>query len=189
MVSATLLLLLGLLLVRGWSLASRAWKTVSEKNKVVTQAQHLLRLLERELEASSPAGVEVSTDPPCLAFASTFDTATRREFEADADSGALRWQKQVVYSYLAEDKTVWRGELAIGPGQLAYQRATPISEINFGSGFRPVPFYLGQGQPVAHDIESVAFVRNGLEVRIELQLQTAQAVPTQFFSTTVLRNR
>lgn len=188
LISGTLLLLLSILLIAGWTKGVQAWKTVEQKNEVVTQAQRFIRLVERELEASSPSGVETSDDPPCLSFPSTFDVDARREFAADNDSGALHWQKQVVYYHTVEAKEIWRRELAVTPGTEAYISPTPISRIDLGSGLRPVSSYAFEGQPIAREIQSVDFEQDGLEVTMTLSVKTSSEAPSTFVSTTVLRN-
>ena len=186
LISASMLLALSLLLVTGWSQGMRAWRTVAEKNEVVTQGQRLVRLLERELEASSATSVEVATTPPALSFASSFDLVTRRQFEADAVTGSLNWQKRVVFYF--QDQAVYRRELATTVGSSGYTHPLPTSDIDLGSGIRPFTFYTNQGSPVAREVSEAAFEADGAQVRIRITLVTPKGTPVTFESVTGLRN-
>ena len=162
-ISASMLLALSLLLVVGWSQGMRAWGTVAEKNEVVTQGQRLVRLLERELEGSSTASVETAPSPSSLSFASSFDLDTRRQFEADAATGSLFWQKRVVYYF--QDQSVYRRELA-----------TPVSSPGYS------------GSPVAREVTDATFELDGSRVRVKVRLVTPRGTPVDFESVTRLRN-
>ncbi|MFA5507868.1 MAG: hypothetical protein WC314_15275 [Vulcanimicrobiota bacterium] len=188
LLSAGLLLLLGVLLMAGWAKAVAAWKTVQQKNEIVSQAQRFIRLLEHELEASSTSSVETVSSPPVLSFASTFDQDNRRDFVADSVSGALNWQKQVVYYHRSDSSEMWRRELSVSSAQTAYAMPTHLSAIDFGSGRRPLGFYATDGQPVAREIESVEFEQSKLELVMKLTVKAPSGVTASFVSTTVPRN-
>jgi len=185
-ISASMLLALSLLLVVGWSQGMRAWGTVAEKNEVVTQGQRLVRLLERELEGSSTASVETAPSPSSLSFASSFDLDTRRQFEADAATGSLFWQKRVVYYF--QDQSVYRRELATPVSSPGYSSPLPISEVDLGSGKRPMTFYTDQGSPVAREVTDATFELDGSRVRVKVRLVTPRGTPVDFESVTRLRN-
>lgn len=190
LVAAALFLVLSLILLTGWSQGTRAWRTVSERNEVLGQAQRFLRLAERELEASSSQGLELTGGAPSsgLAYPCTFGITDPDEFAVDTISGALRWQKQVVLYHDAGTATLLRRQLAIPVTEPAYLVPSPISETDLGFGHRPAAYYQNRGEVVARQVTGVTFALESRQVRIGLDLQTDQERTAHFESVTLLRN-
>lgn len=190
LVAAAMFMLLSLILVAGWSQGARAWRTVSERNEVLGQAQRFLRHTERELESTSSQGVELDGGTPSevLAYASTFGMTQASELAVDTVSGALRWQKQVVISRDASASTLLRRQLAISPTERGYLVPLPISEIDLGFGRRPASYYQSRGEVVARQVLEVTFRLESRQVTIGLHLQTDQGRSARFESTSLMRN-
>jgi type II secretory pathway pseudopilin PulG len=188
LIAAGLFLLLSLLMVLGWSQGARAWRTVSERNEVLGQAQRFLRLTEKELETASASGLEIAATGAAMAYASTFGVSNPETFEVDSASGALRWQKQVIVFYDPANRAVLRRQMPVSVTDPAYLVPTPISSIDLGSGLRAVAFYATSGQVAARQISALSFSIEGRQVTIRVGLLTQQNRQANFESSTLLRN-
>lgn len=189
LVAAGVFLVLSFFLLAGWSQGSRAWRTVSERNEVLAQAQRFLRLTERELEVASSSGLETGEAPAvCLAYASTFGIAQPRDFVVDSVSGALRWQKQVVLSHDAASATMLRRQLPVPVTQPGYLNPGPISQVDLGDGLREASWYAHDGEIAARQVTQASFALEGRQVVIRLTLLTDGEREARFESTTLLRN-
>lgn len=189
LIAAGIFLSLSLLLLAGWSQGTRAWRTVSERNEILGQAQRFLRLTEKELEASSASGVEIRTPTAdALSYASTFGISDSQGFEVDSVSGALRWQKQVILYHDSASQAVLRRQLPVPAGNTAYLSPTPISAINLGSGPKPITFYLNSGEVATRQVTALSFSLEGRRAVVRLTLISDGGRLANFQSCTLLRN-
>lgn len=188
LLTSGLFLLLTLLLLAGWTQGSRAWRTGSERNEVLGQAQRFLRLTERELEATSSLAIDIHASEPILSYASAFTVDDPSKFEVEPHSGSLNWPKQVVVYLNRSDQTVRRRSLAVAPHHGAYRIPAPLSQIDVGSGVRPLSFYATGGEVAARRVSELSVSIHGQTVKISVLLKTEQGREANFESNTLLRN-
>lgn len=192
MIASSLFLVLTVLLFAGWGQGMRGWLLVTERNKVTTQAQRLIRLLERGLENSTAQSIDLEHTPiSVLSYSSSFaplDTGAQQEFVADSVTGILQWQKYVVVYHDPDSKIVFRREIAVDSTEQAYYTVAPLSTLPIASGPRPLVDHAKEGDPIAHNIDELNFTLDGVYLHFSVLLTTDEERQLRFESSTRMRN-
>lgn len=181
-----MLLTTGLLL--SWTQGARAWMAIRQRADLTSDAQIALRRIERLLESSASASVAI--DSSCLSFASSFGLRTSLDSDRSSvstDLGSLQWQKFVLFYLDAPARRILLREIPIAAGLSAYQQATPIPQVDFGSGVQPLAFYRTAGSKFCSSVDAFSATQSGLILTIHLEMSEADR-KASFQSSTRLRN-
>lgn len=156
LVSATLMLLLTVVLATAWVQGARSWNYASRLSARFHQLVAVRHRLEKDLLNSNSRTVDV--EPAALAFASA---------QADAEhyvrvEGMPVWQKY--FLYYRSGPTLARREITAPAGAEG-----GLTECDFGTGPHALSYYAGAGQVQLDAVSDFQVSREGSVVHVELE--------------------
>jgi len=177
LISSGLFLLLTTALLSLFLNSIEAWTQVEDRTGLISQTERMFSRVIRELESSNSATVEFTSAPFIFSFASPFplESATGGDsFEVLPATGALQWNKYLVFYHDPEERTLEVNELEIPTGSPARSTPLPISAVDFGGGPEPLSEYGQGGRIWVRDVESASVAQTGRTYQFEILLKTGE---------------